>query len=182
VSLAADIRETRRLVERLAREAEPRLRTRYALWHPVGQRRTPYRRFRKALGRLLRVLKLRPTPGVEPWRADLRHANYPEGARTLVIWALGTEREELRRACAGIGRLLESSPGRVPVLITDVADFTYFSRLGWLVEYVPRLGEPAARYFERKQRHLAWLYREADVLPARAALEDDVSLEELLRE
>jgi hypothetical protein len=64
-------------------------------------------------------------------------------------------------------------PGFVPVLVTNVADFAFFSRLGWLVEYVPALSAPAGGYAERKQRHLAWRYRDAPALPVSAGLTDE---------
>jgi hypothetical protein len=61
-------------------------------------------------------------------------------------------------------------PRFVPILVTDVPDFAFFSRLGWLVEYVPTLAPPAGDYAERKRRYLAWRYRDAPALPASAGL------------
>jgi hypothetical protein len=72
-------------------------------------------------------------------------------------------------------------PGFAPVLVTDVADFAFFSRLGWLVEYVPPLSAPAGEYAGRKQRHLAWLYRDALALPASVGLMERVRIEEILQ-
>jgi hypothetical protein len=60
-------------------------------------------------------------------------------AKPSLIWAVGTDRETLREACSGFARMQESLPGFAPVLVTDVADFAFFSRLGWLVEYLPEL-------------------------------------------
>ena len=66
------------------------------------------------------------------------------------------DRDRLRGACKRIRELQHGSPGWAPVLVTDVADFAFFSRLNWLVEYVPTLSAPADGYFERKLRYLAW--------------------------
>jgi hypothetical protein len=68
----------------------------------------------------------------------------------------------------------------VPVLVTDVADFAFFSRLGWLVEYVPALSTPADDYGERKRRYLAWRYRDAPALPVSAGLAEFAQVQELL--
>jgi hypothetical protein len=180
MSLRGDIEALREELARLASEADTGLQRRYALWHPPGQRRTLYRRLRKALGRLLRRLHLRPTQPMEPWLTGLRHSRQNEGARTLVIWALGEDREQLRDACRGFERLLEALPGWAPVLVTDVADFAFYSRLGWLIEYVPTLSEPAGSFRERKRRYLAWRYRDAPSLPVSVGLHDMLGKEDLL--
>jgi hypothetical protein len=65
------------------------------------------------------------------------------------------------------------------VLVTDVADFAFFSRLNWLVEYVPSLSAPADGYFEHKLRYLAWRYRDVPALPVTADITEDMSLEDL---
>jgi hypothetical protein len=66
------------------------------------------------------------------------------------------------------------------VLITNVADFAFFSRLSWLVEYVPSLSAPADGYSVHKLRYLAWRYRDLPALPATADIEEDSLLEDLL--
>lgn len=180
MSLRSDIEALRSELEQLASAADAGLQRRYALWHPPGQRRTLYRRFRKGLGRLLRQLRLRPTQPPEPWLPGLRHAEQSDGARALVIWALETDPDRLREACRGIERLLEALPGWAPVLVTDVADFDFYSRLGWLVEYIPTLSEPAGGYRERKRRYLAWRYRESPSLPVSAGMAQGVRKEDLL--
>lgn len=174
------IRETRERVRQLAAEAEPRLATHYALWHPPGQRRTLYRRFRKALGRLLRLLHLRPPHVPEPWVTTLKDTAQSGTSNTLLVWALGVDSSVMRTACEELSRRLSQSSEWAPVLVTDVPDFAFYSRLGWLVEYVPKLSEPAGHYYDRKQRYLAWRYRDAPVLPVTAGLVSDVSLEDLL--
>lgn len=174
-----EIEGLRRELDAEARKADRRLGSRYALWHPPGGRRSAYLRLRKALGRLLRRLGLRPARAAEPWRPALRHAEYGDDARPLVIWALGANRERLREACRGFEQLLHALPGYAPVLVTDVADFAFFSRLGWLVEYVPALSAPAGGYAERKRRYLAWRYRDAPALPLSAGLDRGLRPEQL---
>jgi hypothetical protein len=87
----------------------------------------------------------------------------------------------LREACGGFSRMQDSLPGFALVLVTDVADFAFFSRLGWLVEYLPELAGQGEAYEDRKARLLARLYRGAPVLPVRAGLESGSRAEEIRR-
>jgi len=86
----------------------------------------------------------------------------------------------LRSACDKIRKLQTGSPGWAPVLVTDVADFAFFSRLNWLVEYVPSLSAPADGYFARKLSYLAWRYRDVPALPITADIGENMLLEDLL--
>lgn len=130
----------------------------------------------------MRPLPARPSPPVEPWLTELSYVDYGVAAKPLLIWAMGIDREELRGACDRIRELQIGSPGWAPVLVTDVADFAFFSRLNWLVEYVPSLSAPAEGYFENKLRYLAWRYREIPALPVTADIDEDTLLEDLLVE
>ena len=170
MSLPADAAHLRKQLKRSFGRAESRLARRYERL-PL-ESLTVFRRFRKAAGRLRRRLFRQPVPLPEPWLAGLKHSERGDEARPFVIWALGTDRETLRQACRGFETLSASLPGYMPVLVTDVADFAFFSRLHWLVEYVPSLPPPAGRYAERKRRYLAWLYRDAPALPASAGLSE----------
>ena len=154
-------------LQKLAREAEIDLIQKYALRIPIPQHLSLYRRARRFVGRILRRLGFL----IEPWSPRLRHFECSDGAKTVLIWALGADRETLRTACSGYATYLRDRPDRIPVLVTDVADFAFFSRLGWLVEYVPALSAPAGSYAERKRRYLAWRYRDALVLPVAVGLE-----------
>ena len=170
MSHRAEIEGLRRHLEQMAGEAETGLTRRYALRFLPGERPSLYRRFRMAVGRILRHLGLRATQPLEPWLPGLRHAERSDEARPFVIWALDTDRETLRAACRGFEKLHAALPGWAPVLVTDIADFAFFSRLGWLVEYVPALSAPAGSYAGRKRRYLAWRYRDAPALPVSAGL------------
>lgn len=181
MSLEAETERLRRRLERLAREAEsdPVL----ARYPPLfGRLRlSVYRRARLAAGDVLRGLGLKAPPPRRSWQPGLRHLAQDESSRPLVVWALDIEREALRHACLGFKRIeAQLRPGLVPVLVTDVADFAFFSRLGWLVEYVPALSDPAAAYAARKTRYLAWRYRDAPALPASAGLLQDLCAERIL--
>lgn len=180
MSLDEEVEALRRRLGELAGETEKDLARRYALKPLPWERPNLYQRFRKAIGRTLRRLGLRPTPPLEPWVPGLKHVAGSGEARAFVIWALGTDRETLRKACRGFEGLLAGLPGWAPVLVTDIADFAFFSRLGWLVEYVPALTAPAGRYAERKRRYLARRYSDAPALPVSAGLSEGVRLEELL--
>jgi hypothetical protein len=160
--------------------AEIELAERYALRFPPRGQLSLYRRLRIAVGQTLRNLGLRRTPPPEPWLAGLRHVAESDGARPLVIWAMGVDRDTLRTACRNLRTLVSASRDFAPVLVTDVADFAFFSRTGWLVEYVPVLSAPAESYAERKRRYLAWRYRDAPALPVSALLKEGVRIEDLL--
>jgi hypothetical protein len=151
-------------------EADIELARRYALRPVQSETMSLYRRLRRAVGRILRELGLRRTPPPEPWLQGLNHVEYSDGARPLVIWGLGMDCDTLRAACRNFKMLQAAAPEFVPVLVTDVADFAFFSRLGWLVEYVPTLSAPAGGYAARKRRYLAWRYRDAPALPVSAGL------------
>jgi hypothetical protein len=116
------------------------------------------------------------------WLPTLKHAPWSENAKTLLIWAHGVERDHLRQACGTFVRRLEGHAALVPVLVTDVADFAYFSRLGWLVEYLPELSGEGQSYRERKRRYLAWRYRDAMIIPISAGLAGQEEWGELMRE
>jgi hypothetical protein len=138
--------------------------------------------------RVLRILNqflaatglFRPHVTKYPWLPTLKHAPVAADARALLIWALGAGRHELRQASEGFSVKLLVKPDLVPVLVTDVADFAYFSRLGWLVEYLPELSGAGASYQERKRRHLAWCYREALIVPVSAGCLNQAQWDELL--
>lgn len=176
MSLTSETRRLQRHFRRLVRAAHrDRLRERYGLVFPVPEDLSLYRRARIAIGRLRRRLGLKRYVDAELWPAALKHAPGSDRAKPLVIWALGIDRETLRKACQGFQKLHVENHGFAPVLITDVADFAFYSRLGWLVEYAPALSAPATSYQRRKLRHLAWRYRDALVLPASAGLDDNVT-------
>jgi len=176
MSLENETTRLRRRFRKLVRAAHrDRLRERYGLvFHPPKDL-SFYRRARIAIGRLRRRLGLKRYVDPEPWPVALKHAPGTDRARPLVIWALGVDRETVLRACKGFQRLQVEAHDFAPVLVTDVADFAFYSRLGWLVEYVPALSEPATSYQRRKLRHLAWRYRDALVLPVSAGLDDNVT-------
>ena len=176
MTLRAEIEELRRELAQLGREVEPDLMRRYALKNPPPRRLTLYRRMRMLVGKVLRRFGFL----IEPWVPSLKHFDCSEESRPYVIWAVGTDRDTLRVACRGFEKLQAALPDRVPVLVTDVADFAFFSRLGWLVEYVPRLSAPAENYAERKVRYLAWRYRDAPALPVSAGLADGTRIRELM--
>lgn len=133
-------------------------------------------RLRHRLRQFLVFLRLVPPRVIRrTWLPTLKHGSADENARVLLIWALGMERDELRRACEGFSLHLQDMPSLAPVLVTDVADFAYFSRLGWLVEYLPELVGEGQSYQERKRAYLAWRYRDAVVFPAAAGLLDKES-------
>ncbi len=176
-------REDERLRQQLAQlavEADTGLAWRYALRPLALNTPSLYRRLRRSVSRLLWSLGLRRTQPHEPWLTELNHIDYGDAARPLLIWAVGIDRDRLRDACTGLRKWQTGSPGWAPVLVTDVADFEFFSRLNWLVEYVPSLSAPADGYSRRKLRYLAWRYRDVPALPVTAELKEGMLLEDFL--
>ena len=112
--MRAEILALQKQLEELAARADRDLPRRYALWHPPGERPTPYRRARRIAGRVLRWLHLLPVPVIEPWKAGLKHAGRDSESRTIVIWALGAEPDELRASCRALQALFVASPGWAP--------------------------------------------------------------------
>ena len=181
MSVHEDTKRLRRHLKRLVREAKKdRLPERYPLVFKPKEELSRYRRMRMAIGRVLRRLGLRRPWYAEPWVPGLRHVEHSEDSRPLVIWALGADRDTLHAACRGFQKMQDELRGFAPVLVTDVADFAFFSRLGWLVEYVPTLSAPAVGFAARKARYLAWRYRNAPAVPISAGLAKDLRIAQVL--
>ena len=132
-----------------------------------------YWQLRGMVGSVLRWLEARSPWRRNPWPVSLKQLALNPNAKPLIIWALGANRDTLREACSGLSKQWDSMPGFAPVLITDIADFAFYSRLGWLVEYLPRLAGQGEPYEERKLKYLARLYLGAPVLPLSAGLNAD---------
>ena len=179
----ADVECLRRQLRELARDFDAGLSERYALQVWTPEKPGLIRRLRTTVGNLLRSLRIRPPvpppPPPNPWLTELKHVNYGAVPRSFLVWAMDIERDELRNACGQIRQWQSESPGWAPVLVTNVADFAFYSRLNWLVEYVPSLSTPANQYADRKLRYLAWRYRDVPALPVSAANQEGL-LEEIL--
>ena len=137
--------------------------------------------FRLVRTLLTKIRLLPPDITKYRWLPTLKHGSSAPDTRALLIWALGMEQDSLRNACVGFQQLLVDRQDLAPVLVTDVADFAYFSRLGWLVEYLPELVGEGQSYQERKRAYLVWRYRDAVVFPAAAGLLDKESWSRLLQ-
>lgn len=177
-ALRQDIDDLRRFLDDLTAGSDDEL-VRYALKHP---RMPPglYWKVRWLAGCILRWLESVGIKKLDEWPAGLKQVPGSEHANPLLIWAVGTDRDTLRRACRALAPMQSVLPEFAPVLVTDVADFAFFSRTGWLVEYVPPLSGEGKPYAERKARFIASLYRAAPALPVTAALEQ-ISEEEICR-
>ncbi|SMG56517.1 hypothetical protein [Paraburkholderia susongensis] len=150
----------------LARAFDRRTTLRYRLV-PYGWRETLLARLADAQALLGIKHGFVPQGG---WPVALKHAERSEEGTVVVLWALGSTRETIYQVCDEIARLEGMSAQFTPVLLTDVADFAYYARLGWLVEYLPNWTGPAARHREQKLAYLAWRYRHALVVPLSAAV------------
>ena len=164
----SETQSLRRQLDEMALVPDHDLVERYAMHQPS---RPPglYWQLRWLAGRILRWIRDAGILAAEPWPVNLKHGKSGKNAQPLVIWATGVGQLELRKACDNIVRFLETSPDYAPVLVTDVADFAYFSRLGWLVEYLPHIDGKGESFKSRKEKLLARLYRDAAIMPLRAA-------------
>ena len=180
MSIIEETRALRRELAALAAEPEWGLLARYDL---LGKKppQSLQDRVSRLARRLLTVSGLAPPHVTKyPWVPTLKHATVVADAKALLIWAPGMGRNELRQACEGFSKRLKGNSSLAPVLVTDVADFTYYSRLGWLVEYLPELSGEGKSYQERKLRHLAWRYRDALIVPMTAGLASEAEWNALL--
>lgn len=170
-TLKEEVKALERRLRRLAAQKDDELAERYVI------KRSPrpkglYWQLRGFVGTIVRWIEARWPWRKNPWPVSLRQQPTDPHAKPLLIWAMGTSRDTLREACNNLSAQWDSFPGFAPVLITDVADFAFFSRLGWLVEYLPRLEGQGEPYEERKLKYLARLYRGAPVIPVSAGFED----------
>lgn len=164
-----EIAALKRHLSMLSVEGDPVLADRYTMQTP---QRPPglIWQMRWLAGRLLRWLNSKGLPGNEPWPVSLKHSSTKAKAKPLIVWAVGSDADTLRESCDGLSITLQDISGYAPVLVTDVAAFSYYSRLGWLVEYVPNVIGEGQSYSDRKARLLARLYCGAPAVPAHVGL------------
>jgi hypothetical protein len=167
MGIKEDTEALRQHLEELADYNDDEL-ARYELMRPT---KPPglYWQLRWLAGRTLRWLESKGLKQPDRWPVSLKH-HAAAKAKPLLIWAVGTDREELRFACRRLAEMRVDMAGFVPVLVTDVADFAFFSRLGWLVEYLPTLSGEGQAYELRKARFIARLYRDAPALSVNEVL------------
>lgn len=180
MNLGKDITALQQHLDELVRIPDEELEGRYAMQQPRRPRGW-YWQLRWLAGRMLRALESFGILRSHPWPARLKHAGKGRKAKPLLVWAVGVERDKLREACHGLTGLLETMPGFAPVLVTDVADFAHFSRLGWLVEYLPAMEGVGESFGHRKERFLARLYRGAPVVPVSLGLASAAQQDEIRR-
>lgn len=115
------------------------------------------------------------------WHPGLKHgcAN-PTG--TVIILDDLDDYSDFHQVCTSLKGHLANSPSLAPVLITSHADFAFYSRLGWLVEYLPRTLPNHEVYIARKKRYLAWRYKYALVLPLSAGRASEEEFKALMQQ
>ncbi len=114
------------------------------------------------------------------WQKDLKHAPRNKAQHSLVLYSEGMEKNTQRTICNKILKFFHDFPQFVPVLMTDIADFAYYSRLHILVEYLPALTcKKETIYKQKKKQYLAWLYRDTVFLDLQANM-NFVTLEKTL--
>lgn len=181
MSVIAEAKVLRRELKALAAKPEWDLLTRYDLLGkkpPSSLQERVWRRVRRLLASA-GLISPHVTP--YPWLPTLKHRPVSADVKTVMIWALGADRHQLRAACEGFSKKLQGGDDLAPVLVTDIADFAFYSRLGWLVEYVPSLSGEGPSLQQRKQAYLAWRYRDAWILPLSAGLASEPEWNALLK-
>ena len=180
MNLDAQIEVLKRDMDALARIPDDGVLRHYAMQIP---RRPPglYWQLRWLAGRTVRWLQSRGILPSNPWPVRLKHAVGRRGSKPLVVWAVGADPCTLRNALDTLSGLLESVPEFTPVLVTDVADFAFYSRLGWLVEYLPTIDGYGESFEARKAQHLARLYRATPIVPVSAGLDPEVTAQTVRR-
>ncbi len=100
------------------------------------------------------------------WSPKLKHVPVEPKAKVVLFWAVGAyDKQDLRLALASQLERFKLQGGGLGVLVTNVPDFAFYSRLGWLVEYLPELSGTHESYAHERLRYLAWRYRGANVVP-----------------
>jgi hypothetical protein len=169
VTVENQIEALRRRLLDLASQTDDELCERYELERP-SMPPGIYWRMRWLAGWTLRWLEAKGLWRPDPWPVSLKQSRADADAKPLLIWAVGADPDVLRQTCKLIYGVQVAFPRFAPVLITDVADFAFFSRLGWLVEYLPALDGLGERYDERKLKYLARLYSGAPAIPVVAGV------------
>ena len=178
--IADEVAELRQQLDQLASAPrEPQL-DRYEMQRPERPKGL-YWQLRWLVGGLLRRLAKAGILPSNPWPTGLAHTDRKKGAKPVLVWGLGASREQIRDGCDALSRFFENRNDIAPVLVTDVADFAYFSRLSWLIEYVPHIVGNGENFESRKLKLLAKVYPGAAILPLRSGLLDGVSPGDVLR-
>jgi hypothetical protein len=142
-------------------------------------RSVPFQTYMYRLGRnlLISLGLVKPINCNEKWVASLKHVPSSPNASLVLVWAVNFDNAvALKQACLILKEQFLRSK-LLPVLITNHAHFSFYSRLGWLVEYLPDLPGSGESYSDRKLAYLAWRYQAAVVLPLSAGLMADGEFE-----
>jgi hypothetical protein len=181
VSVIAEAKVLRRELKALAAKPEWDLLTRYDLLKRKPPSSWQGRWWRCVRHLLASAGLISPHVTQYSWLPTLKHRPASADVKTVMIWALGADRHQLRTACEGFSKRLQGGDALAPVLVTDIADFAFYSRLGWLVEYVPSLSGEGPSLQQRKQTYLAWRYRDACIVPLSAGLASEPEWNALLK-
>lgn len=181
MSVITEAKVLRRQLKSLAAQPEWELLTRYDLLADKPSLSSAGRvgRFCRRLLASAGVMSPQVTP--YPWLSTLKHRPVSADVKTVMIWAPGADRHHLRVACEAFSTRLQGATHLAPVLVTDISDFGFYSRLGWLVEYLPDLSGDGPSLQQRKQAYLAWRYRDACILPLSAGLASESEWNALLK-
>lgn len=137
----------------------------------------------KALARASLALRIRfglkglPITNLADWNAGLKHCK--RKGQVILVCAGKKNMALQRKACENLQRIF-SEKNFIIVLATPVEDFSFYARLGWLVEYLPRMGNFLSFYRSKKIWYLTLRYKDAVILPIEYGLENEASIYKLL--
>lgn len=115
---------------------------------------------------LIAIRLIQPSQFDSAWSPRLKHVSVAQDTKVVLFWAVGEcDKQEFRVVLGAHLEQFKSQGGGLGVLVTNVPDFAFYSRLGWLVEYLPELPGTQESYAQEKLRYLAWRYRGAAVVP-----------------
>lgn len=115
---------------------------------------------------LVSLWLIKPSQFDSAWSPRLKHVPVAQDAKVVLFWAVGEDdKQDLRLALAAELERFKSQGAGLGVLLTNVPDFAFYSRLGWLVEFLPTLPGDREAYAQQKLRYLAWRYRDVAVVP-----------------
>ncbi|MBN3852503.1 hypothetical protein G3N59_03825 [Paraburkholderia sp. Ac-20340] len=177
----AETKALRRKIEALAAKPEWSLLQRHDLLSRKPVSSASARAWRKIRSVLASMGLISPHITPFAWLPTLNHRPVSADVKTVMIWAPGVQRDQLRIACERFSKKFLGREDLAPVLVTDIADFAFYSRLGWLVEYLPALSGEGPSLQQRKQAYLAWRYRDACIVPLSAGLASEPVWNALLK-
>ena len=115
------------------------------------------------------------------WNSGLKHYT-GKSKHTILVVDNVNDKEKIFKVCTNLKNIFLSLNETSIVLITNYADFHFYSRLGWMIEYLPSALPNSSLYIAQKKQYLAWRYKNSTVLPLSLGFLPDKQVKFLLQE